>query len=88
MARGRKTGGGSRKGKPNKATQDVRAAIAIFAERNVWKLQQWLDAAAEKDLAKAADLFVRVLEYHIPKLARTEINGEIGVRGRLIISND
>jgi hypothetical protein len=85
MANGRKTGGGSRKGIPNKATQDVRAAIAVFAATNVDKLQIWLDAAAEKDPAKAADLFVRVLEYHIPKLARTEINGEIGVRGTLVI---
>lgn len=27
MAKGHKTGGGSRKGKPNKATEDIRAAI-------------------------------------------------------------
>jgi len=65
----------------------VRAAITAFAEGNVHKLQQWLDTAAEKDPAKAADLFVRVLEYHIPKLARTEINGEIGIRGKLIITD-
>ena len=85
MARGKKTGGGSRKGVPNRATRDVRAAIAEFAEANVGKLQAWLDAAAVKDPGKAADLFVRVLEYHIPKLARTEINGEIAVRGTLVI---
>jgi len=27
-------------------------------------------------------------EYHIPKLARTELTGEIGIRGKLIIGND
>jgi hypothetical protein len=85
MVQGRKTGGGSRRGVPNRATQDVRAAIAAFADANVDKLQTWVDAAATKDPAKAADLFVRVLEYHIPKLARTEINGEIAVRGTLVI---
>jgi hypothetical protein len=78
MTQGRKTGGGSRKGIPNKATADVRKAIASFAEANVGKLQTWLDAIAEKDPARAADLFVRVLEYHVPKLARTELSGKNG----------
>ena len=60
------------------ATSDVRKAIAAFAESNVGKLQTWLDAIAEKDPARAADLFVRVLEYHVPKLARTELSGKDG----------
>ena len=85
MAQGRKTGGGSRKGIPNKATSDVRKAIAAFAESNVGKLQTWLDAIAEKDPARAADLFVRVLEYHVPKLSRSTVDGELGIRGKLII---
>jgi len=76
MDQGRKTGGGSRKGIPNRITADVRAAIAVFAEANVGKLQTWIDAVAEKDPARALDLFVRVLEYHLPKLARTELTEE------------
>lgn len=66
--------GGRTKGTPNVVTRDVRQAIATFAEGNVHKLQEWLDAVAKKDPAKAADLFVRVLEYHIPKLARSEVD--------------
>ena len=66
-----KTGGRS-KGTPSKVTAQVREAIAQFAKANVGKLQTWLDAVAARDPAKAADLFVRVLEYHVPKLARTE----------------
>jgi hypothetical protein len=114
MAQGKKTGGGSRKGSPNKATADVRAAIAQLLEGNVGKFQEWLTAVAEgekeprvvdgkpvvdeggKPLMKwlrppdpgyALRLAMDVAEYHIPKLARTEINGEIGIRGRLIISD-
>jgi hypothetical protein len=76
---------GRKKGVPNKATADVRAAIARFAEGNVEKLQSWLERVAKKDPARAADIYLRVLEYHVPRLARTEHTGEIGVRGKLVI---
>ena len=69
---------GRPKGSPNKATAAVREAIAVFAEGNAHKLQEWLDDVAmgvggnKPDPAKAADLYLRAIEYHIPKLARTE----------------
>ena len=75
---------GRPKGSPNRATADVRAAIAAFAEGNAHKLQDWLDRIAEgsdgnrADPAKAADLYLRAIEYHIPKLARTEVTGQDG----------
>lgn len=75
-------GGGRPKGSPNKATAAVREAIAVFAEGNAHKLQEWLDAVASgsggnrPDPAKAADLYLRAIEYHIPKLARTEHVGD------------
>lgn len=72
MARGHKTGGRSA-GTPNKATANAREAIASFVEGNVDRLQTWLDRIADEDGAKAAyDCFMDVVEYHIPKLARTE----------------
>ncbi len=78
-------GKGRVKGVPNKATADVRAAIAAFAEANVGKLQEWLDRIAKDEPARAADLFVRVLEYHVPKLSRSTIDGELTVSGTLVI---
>ena len=75
---------GRPKGSPNKATAEVRAAIATFAENNAHKLEEWLNAVAEggngraPDPAKAADLFLKAIEYHIPKLARTEVTGQDG----------
>ena len=77
---------GRPKGVPNKATADVRAALAQFAEGNVEKLQKWLDRIAKNDPAKAADIYLRVLEYHVPKLSRTELSGELSVRGKLVIN--
>ena len=75
---------GRPKGSPNKATAAVREAIAVFAEGNAHKLQEWLDDIAmgvggnKPDPAKAADLYLRAIEYHIPKLARTEVTGHDG----------
>lgn len=83
---------GRPKGSPNKATADVRAAIAAFAEGNAHKLQEWLDRVAEgsegvrPDPAKAVDLYLRAIEYHIPKLARTEVTGENGTPIEMMVS--
>jgi hypothetical protein len=78
--------GGRIAGTPNKVTTEARAAIAIFVENNASKLEQWLMQVAngdpENDIkpnpAKAFELFQSVVEYHIPKLARTEVAGENG----------
>jgi hypothetical protein len=83
MANGSKTGGRAA-GTPNKATTEARKAIALFVDKNAYRLTEWLDAVANGDPeheikpnpAKAFELFQSVVEYHIPKLARTEITGD------------
>jgi len=63
---------GRPKGIPNKATRAARAAIAEFVEGNVHRLEHWLDLIAQKDPKMAFDCFMATVEYHIPKLARTD----------------
>ena len=46
MAKSKKTGG-RRKGTPNKATRDVREAIAKLLQRNTANFGKWLQAVAE-----------------------------------------
>jgi len=81
--KGKEKTGGRKAGVSNKATQEAREAIALFVNGNVNRLQNWLDRIADdrelKDGTtiagkpeKAFELFNSVLEYHIPKLARTE----------------
>jgi len=65
--------GGRKKGTPNKATTDMREALARLAEANIPKLQKWLNAV--KDPAKRFSLFLDLCEYHLPRLARTELTG-------------
>jgi hypothetical protein len=60
-------------GVPNKATAAAREAIAAFVDGNAHRLQQWLDKIAKKDPEKAFALFQSIIEYHVPKLARTDL---------------
>lgn len=72
-------GKGRKAGVPNKATAHAREAIARFVDDNAPRLQAWLDEIAKKDGPKAAFACVLdLLEFHIPKLARTELTGKDG----------
>lgn len=84
--------GGRAKGTPNKVTTEARAAIAQFVDGNAHRLAEWLDAVAsgshngKPDPAKAFELFQSVVEYHIPKLARTEHTGRDGGPVQIVAS--
>lgn len=65
-------------GVPNKATTGAREAIARFVDGNAERLAEWLDQIAETNPMAAFDRYMSVVEYHIPKLARTEITGKDG----------
>ncbi len=68
--------GGRKAGTPNEATAEVREAIAAFAKANASHIGEWLSEI--DDPAKRLELYLRALEYHIPKLGRTEVTGENG----------
>lgn len=79
MARGGKREGAGRiAGVPNKATASAREAIAAFVDGNAHRLEQWLDQIAQNDPKDAFQCFQSVIEYHIPKLARSEMTGKDG----------
>jgi hypothetical protein len=69
-----KPGPGRPKGTPNKATANARAAIGRFVDENSERLQEWLDEIAEKEGPKVAwDCFWDAVEYHVPKLTRSDM---------------
>jgi hypothetical protein len=65
-------------GSVNKATAAVREAIARMAEDNAGNFVSWISQVADKSPEKACDIYLRAIEYHIPKLARTEVTGDGG----------
>jgi hypothetical protein len=81
--------GGREAGTPNKATGIARLAFANFVDNNSERLQEWLDdiAANEKLGPKAAfDCLMQVAEFHVPKLARTEVVGDAKAPQRMVVS--
>lgn len=73
------TNRGSRKGIPNKSTASAREAIARFVDGNSDRLQEWLDAIAADEKQGPREAFrclMDVMEFHVPKLARTVVTGD------------
>jgi len=70
-------GKGRPKGSPNKSTARAREAIALFCEQNIPNMQKWLENIAKTDGDLAAfKCTLEMMEYYVPKLARTEHVGD------------
>jgi hypothetical protein len=74
--------GGSRKGIPNKATQEFRETVRRVLDDNRENVGVWLTQVAEgygdakPAPDKALDLLAKLAEFAAPKLARTEHTGD------------
>ena len=84
MALGRKTGGRAR-GTPNKVSSAKRAAFLATFENLAPELEGWLRTGAAESPLKAADILVRMAEYHLPKLARNEMTGTDGEPIQIVV---
>lgn len=69
---------GRPKGAKNKKTEAIRLAYQKLTEDNLENMTRWLSQIAADDPAKAMDMMLRLSEYIIPKLARTELTGNDG----------
>jgi hypothetical protein len=95
----RKKTGGRKPGVPNKATQEAREAVKAILDSNLPFIQSWIQSTAEgiyDDLAgkwivqpnpaKACEIVQNLVEYHVPKLARTEVVGDAKAPQRMVVS--
>jgi hypothetical protein len=71
--------GGRAVGTPNKASANAREAIAAFVEAQTPRLGHLLSRIEAEDGPAAAFKCIQdLLEYHVPKLQRTEVTGKDG----------
>ena len=95
----RKKTGGRVAGTPNKVTQEAREAVKALLDANLPYLQTWLQTTADgvfddqsgkwivpPNPAKACDIVQNMVEYAVPKLARTEVVGDEKAPQRLVVS--
>ena len=65
-------------GSKNIATQQVRLAYQKLTEDNLGNMTLWLQEIARDNPKEAFELMLKMSEYVLPKLARTEITGAGG----------
>jgi hypothetical protein len=70
--------GGRPKGSPNKVTMDIRTAYQNLVELNLENMSHWLGQIAIENPEKAFELMIKLSEYVIPKMQRTEVVGKDG----------
>ena len=68
---------GRKPGSTTKEIKNARQAIALFVDSNSDRMSGWLEEIYEREGPKAAfSCFMELVEYHVPKLARTEMVGK------------
>lgn len=70
---GAREGAGRKRGTPNRDVALAREAIAKFVDDNTERLQGWLDQIATESPEKAFNCVRDLIEYHVPKLQRQEV---------------
>jgi hypothetical protein len=90
---------GRKAGVPNKATTEAREAIKALLDANIPFIQSWIQSTAEgifddktgkyivqPNPAKACEIVQNLVEYSVPKLARTEVVGDAKAPQRMVVS--
>ena len=77
FSKGNKLSKGRPRGKLNRSTEQAKLTLARIADEGLDNLKKDLQEIREKDPVKAAELYLKILEYIIPKQQRVEVRGQI-----------
>ena len=77
FTKGNKLSKGRPKGQLNRSTEMAKLTLARIADEGLDNLKKDLQKIRETDPVRAAELYLKILEYIIPKQQRVEVKGEI-----------
>lgn len=84
---GNKFGKGRPVGALNRSTEMMKLSLARAANRTLDHLSDDLEKIRKKDPEKAIELALKMMEYIVPKLSRTEMKAEVEQRIQQISVN-
>jgi hypothetical protein len=85
--KGHKLATGRPKGAVNRSTEQAKLTIARIANRGLDNISEDLEKIRKTDPIEATKLYLKLLEYIVPKKAQMEISGEINQRIQQITIN-
>jgi hypothetical protein len=80
FTKGNKLSKGRPPGRLNRSTEQAKLTLARIADEGLDNLKKDLQKIRQKDpvrAARAAELYLKILEYILPKQSRVEVKGEI-----------
>lgn len=78
--KGNKLATGRPKGAVNRSTEQAKLTIARIANRGLDNISEDLEKIRKDNPIEAAKLYLKLLEYIVPKKTQMEISGEINQR--------
>ena len=85
--KGNKLGKGRPAGALNRSTEQMKLTLARAANNTLNTIADDLEKIRKKDPEKAIELSLKLMEYVLPKLSRTEMKAEIDTRIQAINVN-
>ena len=71
---------GRPKGAINRSTEQAKVAIARLANRGLDNIAEDLDKIRKENPIEAAKIYLKLLEYIVPKKAQVELSGQLDQR--------
>jgi hypothetical protein len=85
--KGNKLGLGRPKGGLNRSSEQAKLAVARIANQGLDAFREDIDRIRKENPIEAAKLYLRLLEYIVPKKASMELSGELNQRIQQITVN-
>jgi hypothetical protein len=87
FVKGNQLGKGRPAGQLNRSTEQAKLAIARLANNGLDALREDLEKIRKEDPIEAAKIYLKLLEYIVPKKASMELSGQIDQRIQQISIN-